>query len=95
LKTRVGQAHDGVQVALVQQVLLEPGLDALAEEGAVGQDDGGAAAGLEQADDQGEEEVGGLAGAEVLGKLDSMPSSSMPPKGGLVRTMSTRSIWCS
>jgi hypothetical protein len=55
-----------VQVALRQQVLLEPGLDALAEQGSVGQDHGGAAAGLEQADDQGEEEVGGLAGAEVL-----------------------------
>ena len=65
----VGQADDGVQVALLQQVFLEAGLHAFAEEGAVGQDHGGAAAGLEQADDQGEEEVGGLAGLEVLGEV--------------------------
>ena len=36
----VGQAHDGVQVAGLQQALLDAGLDALAKEGAVGQDDG-------------------------------------------------------
>ena len=66
MKTRVGQPDDGVQVALLHQVFLEPGLDALAEQRAVGQHHGGAAAVLQQADDQGEEQVGGLAGAEVL-----------------------------
>ena len=55
-----------MQVALLQQVFLEPGLDALAEQRAVGQHHGGAAAGFQQADDQGEEQVGGFAGAEVL-----------------------------
>src|SRR5208283_2290788 len=43
----VGQANDGVQVALVEQLLLDPGLHTLAEECAVRQDDTGAAAGLE------------------------------------------------
>ena len=43
LEDAVGQADDGVEVALLQQVLLEPGLDAFAEERAVGQDHGGAA----------------------------------------------------
>ena len=33
----VGQAHDGVQVALFQQVFLEAGFDAFAEQRAVGQ----------------------------------------------------------
>ena len=65
----VGQADDGVEVALLQQVFLEPRLDAFAEEGAVGQDHGGAAAGFEQAHDEGEEEVGRLAGLEVFGEV--------------------------
>ena len=39
----VGQAHDGVQVALGEQFLLEPGFHALAEEKAVGQHHGGTA----------------------------------------------------
>ena len=62
----VGQADDGVEVALLQQVFLQPRLDAFAEQGAVGQDHGGAAVGFEQAHDEGEEEVGGLAGLEVF-----------------------------
>ena len=66
LEHAVGQPDDGVQVALLQQVLLEPRLDAFAEQRAVGQHDGGAAARLEQADDQRQEQVGGLAGLEVL-----------------------------
>ena len=33
----VGQADDGVQVALCEQLLLDAGLDAFAEQGAVGQ----------------------------------------------------------
>ena len=40
----VGQADDGVQVALFHEMLLEPRLDALAEQGAVGEDHCGAPA---------------------------------------------------
>ena len=39
-KDAVGQAHDGVQVAVWQQALLDARLDPLAKERAVGQDDG-------------------------------------------------------
>ena len=66
LEDAVGQPDDGVEVALLHQMLLEPRLHALAEERAVGQHHGGAAAGLQQADDQGEEQVGRLARLEVL-----------------------------
>ena len=62
----VGQAHDGVQVALFHQVFFQPGLDAFAEQAAVGQDHGGAAVGFEQANDQGQEQVGGFARSEML-----------------------------
>ena len=55
-----------MEVALLHQVLLEPRLHALAEQRAVGQHHGGAPARLQQADDQREEQVGRLAGAEVL-----------------------------
>ncbi|MCY1466037.1 hypothetical protein D9M71_842600 [compost metagenome] len=40
----VGQANDGVQVALSQQLFLDPRLDALAEQEAVRQHHGGATA---------------------------------------------------
>ena len=43
----IGQTHDGVQVALGEQGFLDAGLDAFAEEGAVGQHESGAATGLE------------------------------------------------
>ena len=62
----VGQADDGVEVAFLHQMFLEPRLDAFAEQGAVGQHHGGASARLQQADDQGEEQVRRLPGAEVL-----------------------------
>src|SRR3990170_267033 len=62
-------ADDRVEVALLQEVLLEPRLHAFAKERAVGQDDGGAAARLEQTDDESEEEVCRLAGAEVRGEV--------------------------
>ena len=62
----VGQTDDSVEVALRHQVLLEAGLDALAEQGAVGQDHGGAAARFQQTDDEGEEQVRRLPRAEVL-----------------------------
>ncbi len=43
LKYRIGQADDGVEVALLHQMFLEPRLDALAEQRAIGQHHGGAA----------------------------------------------------
>jgi hypothetical protein len=58
-----------VQVALLHQVFLQPRLDALAEERAVRQHHGGAATGLEQADDEGKKEICGLAGLEVPGEV--------------------------
>ncbi len=61
----VGEPNDGMQVALFEQVLLEPGLDALAEQAAVGQDHGSTATGLEQAYEEGEKQVRGFLGAEV------------------------------
>ena len=65
----VGQADDGVEVALFQQVFFEAGLDAFAEQGAVGQDDRGAPARFQQSDDEGQEQVCGFLGAEVLGEV--------------------------
>jgi hypothetical protein len=66
-----------VEVALLHQVLLEPRLDALAEERPVGQHHARASAGPEEADDEREKEVRGLARAEMLGKvcLDAGPAS--------------------
>ena len=56
---------------------LQAGLDAFAKQRAVRQNHGGTAAGLEQAHDEGEEEVGGLAGLEVFREvaLDAVSSS--------------------
>ena len=65
----VGEADDGVEVALGEEGFLDAGLDPLAEEGAVGQDESGAAAGLEELHDEDEEEVGGFAGAELGGEV--------------------------
>jgi hypothetical protein len=53
----------------VQEGFLDAGLHAFAEEGAVRKDDSSAAAGLEDFHDEHEEEVGGLAGAELGGKI--------------------------
>jgi hypothetical protein len=66
LEDAVGQTHDGVQVALFQQVFLQPRLDAFAEQRCRRADDGGAAAGLQQPDEQRQKQVGGFLGAEVL-----------------------------
>ncbi len=63
---RVGQADDGVEVALLHQMFLEPGLYSLAEQRSVGQHHRGAPARLQQADDESEEQVRGLASAEML-----------------------------
>ncbi len=54
-----------MKVALGEQLLLDAGLDAFAEESAIGQDQPGPAAGLEELHDEHEEQVGGLAGAEI------------------------------
>ena len=77
----VGQAHDGVQVALFQQMFLEAGLDAFAEQRAVGQHDGGAATGFEQADEQRQKQVGGFLGAEVGGEVGFDAVFFTPAKG--------------
>lgn len=65
----VGEADDGVEVALGEEGFLDAGLHSLAEEGAVGQDDAGAASGLEELHDEDEEEVRRLAGAELGGEV--------------------------
>ena len=66
---RVRQAHDGVKVAFLHQVFLEPGLDALSEQRAVGKDHGGPAARFEKPDDQGEEQVRRFARPEMLREI--------------------------
>src|SRR5690606_32111006 len=62
----LGKADDGVQVALVHQLLLDLCSDALAEEGAVREDDGAAAVRLEFPDDLVKEQPGRLAGLVPL-----------------------------
>ena len=69
IEDAVGQADNGVQVALDQQLFLEPGLHAFAEEKTVGEDHGGQALGFEEMDDQGHEEVGGFPGAKGGGEI--------------------------
>ncbi len=67
IEDAVGQADDGVQIALGEQGFLDAGFDAFAEERAIRQHESGAAAGLEDLHEEHEEEVGGLAGAELGG----------------------------
>jgi len=69
LEHAVGQPHDGMQVAFLQQVLLQSCLHAFAEQRPVGQHHRRASAVFQQPDDEGEEEVGGLARLEVLGEV--------------------------
>src|SRR5690606_27903851 len=69
IEDTIGQADDGVQVALVEESFLDARLHALAEEGAIGQDDASAAAGYEQLHGEYEEEVGGLARTELGGEV--------------------------
>jgi len=68
------EADDGVEVAVGEELFLDAGFDAFAKEGAIGQGESGAATGLEDLHDEDEEEVGGLAGAEVGGvvRLDAV-----------------------
>lgn len=65
-----GKAHDGVEVELRDQLLLEGDLGAIrSEEEAVRQDDGGAAIPLEAAEDDGHKEVCGLAAGQICGEV--------------------------
>ena len=65
-----GKADDGVEVEFGEEFLLDVDLGVVgAEEKAVGEDDGGAAAGLEAVHDDGHEEVGGLGAGEVGGEM--------------------------
>ena len=68
----VGQADDGVEVELLEQFFLDAGADAVAEERAVGHDDGGSAwfrRALELAHDELEEQQRGLGGLLVFGEV--------------------------
>ena len=65
----VGQTDNGVQVALLQQFLLDARLDAFAEQRAVGQHDGAAATLAQEMDNEHEEKVGGFLGAIGGGKI--------------------------
>ena len=65
----VGQADDGVEVALSEERFFEAGLHAFAEEEAIGQDHSCTTVVFQQFDDERHEEVGGLAGAEVGGEV--------------------------
>jgi len=53
-----------VEVALLHQMLLQPCLDALAEQRAIGKHHGGASVSFQQAHDEGKEQVGRFLGAE-------------------------------
>ena len=65
----IGQANNGVEVALVEERFLDTRFHTFAKEGAIGKDKAGAAAGLEQLHEQHEEEIGCLACAELGGKI--------------------------
>ena len=72
----VGQADDGVEVELLEKFLLDAGADAIAEQRAVGDDDGrarGASCGrglaLELAHDELQKQQSGLGGLLVLGEV--------------------------
>jgi hypothetical protein len=54
-----------VEVALLHQMFLQPRLHALAEQTAVGQDNRGPSSGPEEANNQSEEKISGLASTEV------------------------------
>src|SRR5690606_9848681 len=66
LKHGVGQAHDGVQIAVFQQFLADTLFDAIAGQGTIRQDNGGAATVLEQMDHQDQEQVRRFLGAVGL-----------------------------
>src|SRR3546814_19158533 len=65
----MGQANDGVQVALREQMLLEPGLHAFAEQGSVREHHRRNTTRAKQADEQREEQVSRLTGAQMGGEV--------------------------
>ena len=65
----VGQADDGVEVALLHQVFLEPRLDAFAEQRAVRQHHGGAATGLSRRMMRARKRSAVSRGLEVFGEV--------------------------
>ena len=66
LEYRIGQANNGMQIAFLHQMLLEPRLDSFAEQRTVGQHHGGPPTRLQQADDQSQKQVRRLSGPKVL-----------------------------
>ena len=93
----VGQAHDGVEIEILEQFFLDASADAIAEECAVWHDDGGAcrasaarASSLRMMSWRNSSAVSAVCLSS--GNLPWMPRSSSPPNGGLVRIMSTRSF---
>ncbi len=67
IEDTIGQADNGVKVAIGEEGFFDAGLDTFAEEGVVWQHQTGAATGLEDLHEENEEEVGGFAGAELGG----------------------------
>ena len=76
----VGQPHDRVQVAFGEQRLLEARLHALPEQRTIGQHHRRASALLQQPHDQGQEQVGSLAGPILLGKVALDAHLLLPPE---------------
>src|SRR6188768_3065113 len=56
LKDAVGQTDNRMEITLIQQMFLEPRLDAFAEQRAVGKNHGGATTGSKQPDDKSEKQ---------------------------------------
>src|SRR3546814_2331099 len=75
LEHGIGQANDGVQVALLEQMLLEPGLHAFAEQGSVREHHRRNTTRAKQADEQREEQVSRLTGAQIDRKSTRLNSS--------------------
>ena len=64
VKYTIGQAHNGVQVAFLQQFFLEPGFHTFAKEETIGQDHSGTALTFEQVNNQRNKQIGGFAGTK-------------------------------
>ncbi len=77
----VGQTDDCMEVALLQEMFLKPGLHPFAEQRAVRQHHSGTAARLEQAHDQREKEICRLACLKVLGKVAFDPVFFLAAEG--------------
>jgi hypothetical protein len=78
-----------VEVALVEQLLLDPGLDALAEERPSGSTIAARPPSLSSSITRTRKRSAVSRVRNSAGKLLSIPSSSIPPNGGLVRMTST------